>query len=46
MQVILGGRDQEYHGLRPAQAKSLQDPFSTMGHGETYLSPQLHGKHK
>jgi hypothetical protein len=24
----LGGRDQEDHGLKPAQANSLQDPIS------------------
>jgi hypothetical protein len=27
-----GGRDQENHGLKPAQAKSLQDPILKKNH--------------
>jgi hypothetical protein len=48
----LGGRDQEVHVLRPAQAKSPRDLIATnkkkkkTEHDGTHLSSQLHGKHK
>jgi hypothetical protein len=42
------GRDWEAHGLKPAQAKSWRDPFSTnkVGYGSICLSSQLYGKYK
>jgi hypothetical protein len=38
-----GGRDQENHGLKPAQANSLQDPIleKTLHQKDPELKPQL-----